>query len=50
LAKEATAARLRLRLAGDSSASPARNARIGAAVSSAISWSWWAAKAIRSPR
>lgn len=47
LVKEATAARLRLRLAGDSSASSARNARMGAADSAPISSEakplyWWA--------
>ena len=48
--KEATAARLRLRLAAVSSAIPARYARTGTTVSSAISPSWCAANCRRSPR
>jgi hypothetical protein len=50
LQNEATAARLRLRVGGACPAIPDRNARTGAAVISPISPSWWAAKAIRSPR
>ena len=50
LQKEATAARLRLRAAGAWPAISPRNARTGAAVSPAILPSWYAAKAIRSPR
>jgi len=50
LQNEATAARLRLRVAGACPAISPRNARTGTAVSAAISPSWWAAKAIRSPR
>ena len=47
---DATAARLRLRVAGACPAISPRNARTGAAVRSPISPSWWAANAIRSPR
>jgi len=47
---EATAARLRLRVAGACPAISERNARTGAAVSAAMPPSWWAANAIRSLR
>ena len=49
LQNEATAARLRLRVEGACPAISPRNARTGVAVSSPISPSWWAAKAVRSP-
>jgi hypothetical protein len=50
LQKEETAARLRLRVAGDSSPMSARNARIGSAVRWARSPSQWAVNWRRSPR
>ena len=50
LQNDATAARLRLRVEGACPAIAARKARTGAADSPAMSPSWWAANAIRSPR
>ena len=50
LQNDATAARFRLRVDGACPAISPRNARTGAADSSPISPSWWAANAIRSPR
>ncbi len=50
LQNEATAARLRLRVAGVCPAISPRNARTGAAVSPAMSPSWQAANPVRSPR
>ena len=47
---EATAARLRLRVAGACPAITPGNARTGAAVSAPMSPSWWAADPVRSPR
>ena len=50
LQNDATAARLRLRVAGACPAISPRNARTGAADSPAMSPSWWAANPVRSPR
>jgi len=50
LQNDATAARLRLRVEGACPAISARNARTGAAVTPAMSPSWWAANPVRSPR